>query len=296
MPERDKPHLPSPAVDAAFQQQAKTLFENLRDKLCESLQSFEAGAKFRQTPWQRAADAEAQDQGGGVMSLLQGEVFEKAGVHVSTVYGEFSQEFRADIPGCEDCADFWASGVSLIAHPRSPRIPTAHLNLRLISTGRSWLGGGADLTPMLECRRDQRHPDAVAFHDALRAACDSHDAGYYPRFRDWCERYFFLPHRNEARGIGGIFYDYLDSGDRQADLAFAKSVGEAFLQVYARIVAIRVKEDWTQEEREEQLRQRGRYVEFNLLYDRGTLFGLRTGGNVQAILSSLPPQVSWPAW
>ena len=295
MPET-KPHLPSPPVGEEFRQQAKLLFEGLRDRLCAALQGFEPKARFQRTPWRRGGEGqgEAEDQGGGVMSLLQGEVFEKAGVHVSTVYGQFSEEFRAAIPGCEQSADFWASGVSLIAHPMSPRIPTAHLNLRLICTGRSWLGGGADLTPMLERNRHRQHPDAAAFHAALQAACERRDADCYARYSDWCDRYFFLPHRSEMRGVGGIFYDYLDSGDRQADLDFARGVGEAFLRVYPQIVADHAGETWSQAERDEQLRRRGRYVEFNLLYDRGTIFGLRTGGNVEAILSSLPPLAAWP--
>lgn len=228
------------------------------------------------------------------MSLLQGDVFEKAGVHTSTVQGQFSEEFRSRIPGCETSPDFWASGVSLIVHPSSPHIPTAHMNLRLISTQRSWFGGGADLTPMLNRDRDNSSEDAVAFHNALRKACDKHDSDYYRRFREWCDTYFFLPHRNETRGVGGIFYDYLDSGDRQADLAFARDVGRAFLKVYPQIVESHVHETWSPSERDEQLRRRGRYAEFNLLYDRGTVFGLRTGGNVESILSSLPPLASWP--
>lgn len=294
MSERASPNLPSPPVDGGFQLQAKALFENLRDQLCQRLESFESKVRFRQTPWKRAFDTKRQqDQGGGVISLLKGEVFEKAGVHTSTVHGQFSEDFRTRVPGCEDSPDFWASGVSLIVHPCSPRIPTAHLNLRLISTSRSWLGGGADLTPMLDRDRNNQTKDATAFHDALREACDRHDLNYYPRFRNWCDTYFFLPHRNETRGVGGIFYDYLDTGDRQADLAFAKDIGETFLQVYPQIVKAHVNEPWSGEEREEQLRRRGRYVEFNLLYDRGTIFGLRTGGNVEAILSSLPPHASW---
>ena len=288
----DKPTLPSPPVTEEFRAGVKAWFEELRDALCAALEAFEPDARFEQTPWQRGESGE--DAGGGVMSMLRGEAFEKAGVHVSTVYGEFSQEFRAQVPGCEESAAFWASGISLIAHPRSPRIPTAHMNLRLISTGRGWFGGGADLTPMLAEQRRREHADALAFHAALRAACERHDRDYYPRFRDWCERYFFLPHRNEARGVGGIFWDYLDSGKRAEDFAFAQSVGRAFLEVYPRIVAAHIGEAWSEAEREEQLRQRGRYVEFNLLYDRGTRFGLRTGGNIEAILSSLPPHARWP--
>ncbi|MCY4038105.1 MAG: oxygen-dependent coproporphyrinogen oxidase [Hyphomicrobiales bacterium] len=293
MAEVKKPHLPSAPASESFKQQARAAFESLRDKLCRRLEQFESSARFEQTPWKRAAEPKRPDQGGGVMSILCGDVFEKAGVHTSTVYGQFSEEFRDRIPGCEDSPDFWASGVSLIVHPRSPRIPTAHMNLRMIATGRSWLGGGADLTPMLERQRNNETEDAIAFHGALRGACDKHNPDYYARFQEWCDTYFFLPHRNEARGIGGIFYDYLDSGKREADLAFAEDVGAAFLQVYPQIVEAHVDEKWSEEERLEQLHRRGRYVEFNLLYDRGTIFGLRTGGNVEAILSSLPPLASW---
>lgn len=293
MAEIKKPHLPSAPASESFKQQAREHFEFLRDQLCKRLEQFEPSARFQQTPWKRASDSKQPDQGGGVMSVLQGDVFEKAGVHTSTVYGQFSEEFRERIPGCEESPDFWASGVSLIVHPRSPHVPTAHMNLRMISTGRSWLGGGADLTPMLERQRNNETEDAVKFHGALREACDKHNPDYYARFQKWCDSYFFLPHRNETRGIGGIFYDYLDSGERGADLAFAKDVGAAFLRVYPQIVDARVHENWSEDERQEQLRRRGRYIEFNLLYDRGTIFGLRTGGNVEAILSSLPPFASW---
>jgi len=268
-------------------------FEELRDRLAAALEAIEdeytarhdegAAGRFERRAWQR------EGGGGGVMALLKGRVFEKAGVNVSTVHGEFSPEFRAQIPGAESDPRFWASGISVVIHPRSPLIPAAHMNTRHIRTTKSWFGGGADLTPVFPLERD-----TADFHAALKQACDAQDAGYYPRFKEWCDRYFFLPHRNETRGVGGIFFDYHDTGDFERDFALTRAVGEAFLEIYPALARRHLLETWTPEQRRAQLVKRGRYVEFNLLYDRGTLFGLKTGGNVDAILMSLPPEVMWP--
>jgi len=276
--------------DERQKDEARAWFEALRDRICAALEAiedeFDGGAppqRFARKAWER------EGGGGGVMAILKGRVFEKAGVNVSTVWGEFSPEFRAQIPGAESDPRFWASGISLVIHPRSPLVPAVHLNTRHLVTTKSWFGGGTDLTPIYPDAADTRD-----FHAALEAACMKHDASYYPRFKKWCDEYFFLKHRNEARGVGGIFYDYLDSGDWARDFAFTREIGDAFLAIYPALVRRHMRESWSEEQRRHQLMRRGRYVEFNLIYDRGTLFGLKTGGNVEAILMSLPPEVSWP--
>ena len=294
-----KPHETVTGVaHQTLQEPARLWFEALRDRVCAAFEAIEDEfgpdpGRFERKPWIRDAGREAGGGGGGVISLMHGQVFEKVGVNVSTVWGEFSPEFRAQIPGAADDPRFWASGISLVAHMRSPRVPAAHFNTRMLVTTEGWFGGGGDLTPM---RLDEPEAleDASAFHAAFRGACDRHDPGYYPTFKDWCDRYFFLPHRNEPRGAGGIFFDRHRTADIARDFAFVRDVGEAFLEVFPRIVRRRMHETWTAAEREHQLIRRGRYVEFNLIHDRGTLFGLKTGGNVEAILMSLPPAVKWP--
>jgi coproporphyrinogen III oxidase len=272
------------------QQAARDWFETLRDRICAAFEAIEreagSDAAFAFTPWERD-DADGGPGGGGVRGQMNGQVFEKVGVNVSTVGGRFSEEFAPQIPGAEEDPRFFATGISLVAHMANPHVPAVHMNTRFLTTTRRWFGGGADLNPAIPY-----DDDTAAFHARLRAACAGHDPTFYPRFSKWADEYFWLPHRSVARGVGGIFYDRLE-GHFDAHFAFTRDVGEALLDIFPQIVRKRMATPFTDADRDRLLEFRGRYVEFNLLYDRGTLFGLKTGGNIDAILMSLPPLAKW---
>ena len=287
----------------ARQARASAWFKSLQDDICARFEAIEAAStpplyrgpagRFELTDWARGDGSE--DLGGGRMGLMRGKVFEKVGVHFSLVHGTFSEAFAAQIPGADKSdGKFWASGISLIAHPRNPRVPAAHMNTRMLVTSEAWFGGGGDLNPLLDFQRSKEFPDTVDFHAAMKAACDTHPGVRHGDLKAQCDTYFHLAHRNEPRGTGGIFYDRFNSGDWEQDFAFTQAVGRQFSDIYPALVRRRMNEPWSEAEREEQLIQRGRYVEFNLLYDRGTTFGLKTGGNVTSILSSMPHVVKWP--
>lgn len=296
-----------PKTQPDIQTRAEDWFRSLRDDLCAAFEALEDEAangpagnlspgRFERTDWDRGGDNNAPNatgsilNGGGEISLMRGgRVFEKAGVNISIVHGTFSESFRKEIPGAtESGGKFRAAGISLVMHPRSPHVPIVHMNTRIVATSQSWFGGGADLTPVFPDAQD-----TADFHTALKNACDAYRPGAYAEYKAWCDKYFFLPHRNEPRGVGGIFYDYIDSGSPEADFTFTRSVGQAFAGIYPEIVRRHISKPWTPEDREAQRRKRGRYVEFNLLHDRGTRFGLQTGGNTEAILMSLPPDAGW---
>ena len=275
-------------------------FAKLRDDLCFALELAEADAegpngsselepgKFQRKPWERPGEG-GKSGGGGTMSIMHGRVFEKVGVNISEVEGEFSPEFRKNMPGADEDPQFWAAGISVVIHPRSPLVPAAHMNTRMIVTQKSWFGGGGDLTPVFE-----DDEETALFHRAYKDACDRYDPAYYLKYKKACDEYFYLPHRNEPRGVGGIFYDNLNSGEWETDFAFTQDVGRAFMGIYPNLARRAMDLPWTQAQKQAQLVKRGRYVEFNLLHDRGTLFGIKTGGNTEAILMSMPPEVKWP--
>jgi coproporphyrinogen III oxidase len=279
-------------------QAAAAWFEQLRDDICAAFEAIETNYAHPQLPdapagrfvrksWQRD-DPSGQPGGGGVMSVMKGRVFEKVGVNISTVHGTFSPEFAKTIHGAADDPRFFATGISLVAHMQSPHVPAVHLNTRFLVTTKSWFGGGTDLNPPFPVA-----DDTADFLTTLKAVCDKSDPAYFEKYKKWCDDYFYIPHRRRARGVGGIFYDQLNSGDWNADFAFTQNVGQAFLDIYPNLVRRNMTRRWSETDRDAQLRYRGLYAEFNLVYDRGTLFGLKTDGNVEAILMSLPPHAKW---
>jgi len=274
----------------AEQQAARDWFESLRDRICAAFEAIEreagSDARFDYLAWDRS-DPDGSPGGGGVRGVMKGKVFEKVGVNVSTVGGAFEGDFAKTIHGASDDPRFFATGISLVAHMANPHVPAVHMNTRFLATTKRWFGGGADLNPPIPYQADTDD-----FHARLQAACDAHDPAHYPRFKQWADDYFYIPHRGVHRGVGGIFYDHLE-GEFDSNFAFTRDVGKAFLDIYPQIVRRRMATDWTEADRARQLAWRGRYAEFNLVYDRGTLFGLKTGGNVDAILMSLPPMASW---
>lgn len=279
-------------------QRARTWFRELRDQICSAFEALEdkGGAQFSGEPgrferktWQRPPEEGVADGGGGEMSIMRGRVFEKVGVNISTVQGVFSEKFAKEIPGADKDPNYWASGISLVAHQHSPKVPAVHMNTRFIVTGKSWFGGGGDLNPAFPVDRD-----TADFHNAYKQACDKYDPDYFEKYKKWCDEYFFIKHRNKARGVGGIFYDYLNTGDWETDFSFTQDIGRAFLDIYPKLVDRHLNDTWTQEDREHLLVYRGHYAEYNLVYDRGTRFGLMTGGNTEAVLMSLPPEAKWP--
>lgn len=272
-----------------------TVFEALEREAPASLYPGES-ATFQRKRWRRPDSAEGFDQGGGLMGMMRGRLFEKVGVHTSTVHGAFTPDFAQHVRGAGLDPRFWASGISVIAHMKNPRVPAIHMNTRMIVTTECWFGGGADLNPTIDAQRSADHPDARDFHDMLKSACDDYAPDCYARYAKWAEEYFWLPHRGEPRGVGGIFYDHLESAEDawERNFAFTRSVGETFCGIYPVLVRRHWAERWSEQEEKEQAKWRSRYVEFNLLYDRGTTFGLKTGGNVESILSSMPPLARWP--
>ena len=266
---------------------AEKWFSTLRDKICKEFEDIENSLSnknsFKIKNWKRDGG------GGGKMSIMKGNIFEKVGVNISTVYGKFSENFRSNIPGAEDDGKFWASGISVVSHPKNPFVPAAHMNTRLIVTSKTWFGGGGDITPMKPSKVMSRE-----FHNDLKNSCNRHNENYYDEFKKWADEYFLIKHRNETRGDGGIFFDYINTGNWEKDFSFIRDIGETFLNSYSSIIKKTKNLPWNEKDREDQLIKRGRYAEFNLIYDRGTLFGLKTGGNIDAILMSLPPEVKWP--